>query len=390
VPPAAVALPGTASDLTWYDRIRQDGPVHRVTLPDGATVWLVTGYADVRAALADPRLSLDKRHAHGWRGFSLPAALDANLLNMDPPDHTRIRRLVAQAFTPRRVEALRPRIRQTAEDLVDVMIHDGAADLIAGYATPLPIAVICDLLGIPVRARADFRGWTDTMLATPADPGAVRTAIGSMQAFLTQLMADKRGAPGEDLLSALIQARDNDDRLTEDELTSLAFLVLFAGYENSVNLIGITVAHLLTHADDRHRVRREPGLLPALVEELMRLQPPAPLSIRRFAREDVTIGTVTVPAGDTVLLALAAANRDPARFADPTALDLHRPDNGHLSLGYGIHYCLGAALARAEAHIATEVLLHRLPALALAVPAGHLAWRPAFRTRGPAGLPVTF
>ncbi|WP_239088497.1 cytochrome P450 family protein [Planosporangium mesophilum] len=391
--------------------MREEGPVHRVTLPDGATVWLVTRYADVRQALADPRLSLDKRHARGgWRGFSLPAALDANLLNMDPPDHTRIRRLVGLAFTPRRVEALRPRIRQTADALVDGVAtriaDDGVADLVAGYATPLPIAVICDLLGVPAEDRTDFRGWTDTMLATYAEPTAVRAAIENMRAFLARLLADKRHTPGDDLLSALISARDSaptqtrEDRLTEDELTSLAFLILFAGHETSVNLIGVIAAHLLTCDRDRQRVRRDPGALPALVEELLRVQPPAPLAIRRFAREDVTIGdattgdptngSITIPAGDTVVLALASANRDPARFTDPTAVDLDRPDNAHLALGHGVHYCLGAALARVEAHVATEVLFGRLPGLALALPVEDVAWRPTFRTRGPVQLPVTY
>jgi cytochrome P450 len=373
-------LPADLHDLSWFDRMREQGPVHRLALPDGAVVWLITRYADVRAALADSRLSLDKRHARGWRGFALPPALDANLLNMDGPDHSRIRRLVTQAFTPRRVDVLRPRIRQAAGSLLDAIADQGRADLIAAYAGPLPIAVICDLLGIPTRDRADFRCWTNTMLATPPEPPAVRAAIGALHGFLTALIAAKRRAPGDDLLSFLIAARDSDDRLSEDELTSLAFLILFAGYENSVNLIGTAALHLLTH-------RGRTADTTALVDELMRVEPPAPVSIRRFPVVDVTIGGTTIAAGETVLLALAAANRDPARFGDPVAFDADRPDNAHLSLGHGVHYCLGAALARAEAEIAVEVLVARLPKLALA---GQVSWRPSFRTRGLATLPVTF
>lgn len=375
-----IDLPTDPYDLSWFDRIREQGPVHRVALPDGAVVWLVTRYADVRAALADPRLSLDKRHARGWRGFALPAALDANLLNMDAPDHTRIRRMVAEAFTPRRVEALRPRIQETAGALIDTIADQGHADLIAAYAGPLPIAVICDLLGIPAADRADFRGWTDTMLATPADPLAVQAAIGHLQAFLIGLITTKRSAPGDDLLSALIVARDNDGRLTEDELTSLAFLILVAGYENSVNLIGTALLHLLTHPGDRADTA-------ALVEELVRLEPPAPVSIRRFAVADVTIGGTEIPAGDTVLLALAAANRDPSRHDDPTTLAVDRADKTHLAFGHGVHYCIGASLARAEAQIALDVLLARLAKVTLA---GEVSWRRSFRTRGLATLPVTF
>jgi cytochrome P450 len=374
-----------------YRRLRESAPVHRITGPDGTPAWLVTRYDDVRAALADPRLSLDKRHATPgtYKGFSLPPALDANLLNMDPPDHTRIRRLVGRAFTPRRVRQLREPIRRTADRLLDALPPHGGTDLIASYAAPLPITVICDLLGVPEEHRLDFRIWTDTLIAPdPARPQAARESVAAMLGFFTRLLAAKRAEPADDLLSDLVAVRDEGDRLTEDELMSLAFLVLFAGYENTVQLIGNCVLALLRHPDQLAELRKSPERIPAAVEELMRYEGPALLAIRRFAVEDVTIAGVTVPAGETVWVSPSSADRDPARFPAPDRLDLSRDAAGHLALGHGIHFCLGAPLARAETEIALAALLERLPELALGE--GELRWRPSLRARGLAALPVTF
>ncbi|MFJ5838841.1 cytochrome P450 [Streptomyces shenzhenensis] len=374
-----------------YRRLRDSAPVHRITGPDGTPAWLVTRYDDVRDALADPRLSLDKRHATAgtYKGFSLPPALDANLLNMDPPDHTRVRRLVGRAFTPRRVQGLRAPIRRTADALLDALGPHGTADLVAAYAAPLPITVICDLLGIPDQHRLDFRVWTDSLVAPdPARPEAGKEAVVAMLDHFTRLLRDKRAEPGDDLLSDLIAVRDDGDRLSEDELMSLAFLILFAGYENAVQLIGNSVLALLSHPDQLAALRRDPGLLPGAVEEFARYEGPALLAIRRFPVEDVTIGGVTVPAGETVWVSPAAANRDPARFPDPDRLDLGRDAGGHLTLGHGIHYCLGAPLARAETEIALAALLARFPDLALGD--GELRWRRSLRARGLVALPVTY
>ncbi|MBC2905812.1 cytochrome P450 family protein [Streptomyces cupreus] len=374
-----------------HRRLRESAPVHRIAGTDGNPAWIVTRYEDVRAGLADPRLSLDKRHAApgNYRGFALPPALDANLLNMDPPDHTRIRRLVVRAFTPRRVEQLRAPLRQTADRLLDALGESGTTDLIASYAAPLPITVICDLLGVPDGQRRDFRTWTDVLVAPdPARPGAAKEAVAAMLAFFTGLLADKRERPADDLLSDLIAVRDEGDRLTEDELMSLAFLILFAGYENTVQLIGNAVLGLLRHPDQLAVLREDPSRIPAAVEEFVRHEGPALLAIRRFTTEDVTLGGVTVPAGETVLLSLAAANRDPARFPDPDRLDLGRDASGHLALGHGIHYCLGAPLARAETEIALAALLERFPRLALAET--DVRWRPSLRARGLRALEVTY
>ncbi|MFE3037057.1 cytochrome P450 [Streptomyces canus] len=375
-----------------YRRLRDTAPVHRIAGPDGTPAWIVTRYDDVRAALADPRLSLDKRHATAgtYKGFSLPPALDANLLNMDPPDHTRIRRLVGRAFTPRRIERLRGPIRNTADQLLDALGDHGTTDLIASYAAPLPITVICDLLGIPDEHRLDFRVWTDTLVAPDpaAGPDAAKEAVVAMLGYFTRLLADKRREPADDLLSDLIAVRDEGDRLSEDELMSLAFLILFAGYENTVQLIGNAALALFQHPEQLTALRKDPSLLPAGVEEFLRYEGPALLAIRRFPVEDVTIGGVTIPAGETVWVSPSAANRDPARFPDPDRLALDRDASGHLSLGHGIHYCLGAPLARAETEIALAALLERFPDLALADPTPR--WRPSLRARGLLALRVSY
>ena len=376
-----------------YARLRASGPVHRTVGTDGRPAWLVTRYEDVRRALGDPVFSLDKRRAlpGNYQGLALPPALDANLLNMDPPDHTRIRRLVAQAFTPRRIEQLREPVRRTAEALLDAIADDGRADLVAAYTGPLPITVICDLLGVPAHDRHDFRAWTDTLTAPDPDrPGQARAAIGGMLSYLTDLIAHKRANPADDLLSAMTAARDEGDRLSEDELLSLAFLILFAGYENTVQLLGNAVVALLTNPDQLAALRADPGLVPGAVEELTRFDGPAPLAIRRFPTREVAIGGVTIPAGETVLLSLASANRDPARFADPDRLDLARDATGQLGLGHGIHYCLGAPLARLESEVALTALLSRFPRLALDVRPEDLQWRPSMRARGLRSLPVRF
>ncbi|MCM2390826.1 cytochrome P450 family protein [Streptomyces albipurpureus] len=381
-----------------YDKLREAAPVHRIVGPDGLPVWIVTRYEDVREALADPRLSLDKRHATpgGYRGFRLPPALDANMLNMDPPDHTRIRRLVTKTFTARRIERLREPVRRIADELLDAMATRDRTDLVVSYAAPLPIHTICELLGVPREARRDFRDWTDALvLPDPARPQAAKEAVGSLIAYVSTLLEHKRAQPGDDLLSALIAVRDEpgadgSDRLSEDELTSLAFLILFVGYENTVQLIGTSVLTLFRNPRQFAELRENPSRIAAVVDEFMRYEGPALLGIRRFPIEDLTIGGVTVPAGETVMVSLASANRDPNRFPDPDQLDLDRDAQGHVALGHGLHYCLGAHLARLETEIALTALLERFPRLALDTEESALRWRPSIRTRGLLALPVRY
>ncbi|GAB3152495.1 cytochrome P450 [Amycolatopsis stemonae] len=353
-----------------YARLRAEGPVHRAEAPDGSPVWLVTGYDDVRAGLADPRLSLDKAHsATGYRGLSLPPALDKNLLNLDAPEHTRLRRILGRAFTPRRVEALRPAVEGIAASLADAVT---GADLLAEFCVPLPIRVICELLGVPPADVTLFREWTDAVLV-PTDAERARSAMGSLYAFLTSLVEAKRESPSYDLLSVVA------DSLSAEEMLSAAFLLLLAGYENVVHVLGNGLAELLSA-----------GLTSSTVDELVRYASPLQLAIRRFPVVDVEIGGTTVPAGETVMLAVASAHRDASVFPDADVFDPSRAENPHVGFGFGPHYCLGAPLARLELEVGLSALFSRYPDMALAVPYAELEWRSAFRSRSLRALPVRF
>ncbi|MGX1971110.1 cytochrome P450 family protein [Streptomyces kronopolitis] len=371
-----------------YARLRDAGPVHRIALPDGSPVWLVTRERDVRAGLTDTRLSVNKAHStNGYRGFSLPPALDANLLNIDPDDHLRLRRLVSKGFTPRHVEQLRTRVATVAAQLADRLAEAGEADLVTTFANPLPLAVIGDLLAVPEADSRTFSGWVAAMFA-PEHPGHTAEAIGHIHRYLVGLIADRRARPADDLLSSLIATRDEGTRLSEDELVSLAFLILMAGSENTQHLISGGLLALLRHPDQLATLRARPELMPEAVEELFRFAHPNQMAIRRFPTEPVDIGGVRIPTGDTVLLGLAAAHRDPARYPEPDRFDLHRADKAHLALGHGVHYCLGAALARLEIRTALSTLLDRFPRLRLAVPDEQLEWRASFRSHALKRLPV--
>ena len=384
--PASMADP-----FPEYDRLRAAGPVYRASTPTGEEVWVVTRYADARPVLADPRFAFDKANStSGYRGFALPPALDANLLNMDDPGHARVRRLVSAAFTVRRARRLQPTIEAVVAGLIDAVAPAGKADLIADLALPLPLTVIGELLGVPAGDRAAFRAWTSDLIAPPSR-AAAQSAVVNMEHLLRSLIAAKRSAPADDLISAMIAARDDRDQLTEDELTSLAFLVLWAGYEVTVDLLGAGILALLDHPDQLDLLRADPEAAAGAVDELLRWTAPSPYAIRRFPREDVTVGGVRIPAGATVLVSLASAHRDPAQFPDPGVLDLRRANAAtHLGFGFGAHYCLGAPLARLEVAAALRTVAVRLPELRLDVPADALRWRPSFRARGLLALPVTF
>jgi cytochrome P450 len=390
--PAYVANP-----FPFYRQLREEGPVRRAVIARGLDAWLVTRYEDGLAALSDPRLSSDVRDASDPRLLQqLPVtereSMLRNMLRADPPDHTRLRRLVSKAFTARRVTELRPRVQAVTDGLLDAIVQEGRADLVADFALPLPVTVISELLGVPTTHRYDFQRWTDDMILRgpePPDPAVVDGAWQQMRAYLTKLLEAKRADPEDDLLSALITARDEEQRLDEEELIATAFLLLVAGYITTVNLIGGGIAALLAHPDQLQLLRDDPALLPDAIEEFLRYDGPVNPGIARFAREDVEIAGVTIPRGATVLVASAIADRDPARFPDPDRLDITRRDNPHLAFGHGIHYCLGAPLARLEGQVAIGTALRRLPGLALAVPPDELRWRPG-GLRGPQRLPVTF
>ncbi|MFI8185656.1 cytochrome P450 [Actinacidiphila glaucinigra] len=397
-----VTLPFTdpafvADPFPLYRELRQEGPVRRAVIQGELEAWLVTRYEDGLAALTDPRLSSDVRDAADPRLMErLPTtereSMIRTMLRADPPDHTRLRRLVSKAFTARRVAELEPRVQAIADELLDAIVPAGRADLVEDFAVPLPVTVISELLGVPVSDRFDFQRWTDDMVLQgpqPPDPAKIEAAWQQMHGYLTALLDAKRAHPGGDLLSALIATHDDEQRLDRHELISMAFLLLVAGYITTVNLIGNGIAALLTHPEQLRMLREDPELLPGAIEEFLRYDGPVNPGIARFAREDLTIAGVAIPRGATVLVASAIADRDPARFADPDRLDVTRADNAHLAFGHGIHYCLGAPLARLEGRIAIGTALRRLPGLALAVPEEELRWRPRV-LRGPSRLPVTF
>jgi cytochrome P450 len=382
-----------ADPYSVHARLRARRPVTPVVLPGGPGAWLITGYGEARAALADPRLS---KHMPGWHPEpdSIFAALDLHMLNSDPPDHERLRKLVNKAFTARRVERLRPRITAIAAGLLDDMQAGGRpgvrpeVDLLASFAFPLPITVICELLGVPAGDRDDFRTWSATIVANTAAPEVFQAHATAMVRYFKALLAAKRREPADDLLSALIAARDDEDSLSENELVSMAFLLLVAGHETTVNLIASGVLALLLNPAELARLRAEPALIGGAVEELLRYVNPVNHTTFRCAAEPVEIGGVRINRGDPVIVALSGANRDPARFGDPDRLDLGRDSAGHLAFGHGIHYCLGAPLARLEAEIAISGLLARFGSISLAVPVTSLRWRPSTLIHGLESLPV--
>ncbi|WP_328507011.1 cytochrome P450 family protein [Streptomyces sp. NBC_00391] len=393
-----------------YAWLRDHAPVHRTRLPSGVEAWLVTRYADAKQALADGRLSKNPAHhdepAHARGKTGIPgerkAELMTHLLNIDPPDHTRLRRLVSKAFTPRRVAEFAPRVQELTDQLIDRFADKGEADLIHEFAFPLPIYAICDLLGVPREDQDNFRDWAGMMIRHGGGPrGGVARSVKKMRGYLADLIHRKREAltehpaPGEDLISGLIRSSDHGEHLTENEAAAMAFILLFAGFETTVNLIGNGMYALLTHPDQRTRLQdslaaRETALLETGVEELLRYDGPVELATWRFATQPLTLGGQDIAPGDPVLVVLAAADRDPARFDDPDTLDLSRRDNQHLGYGHGIHYCLGAPLARLEGQTALATLLTRLPDLRLAGDSADLRWRGGLIMRGLRTLPVEF
>ncbi|MFK8911761.1 cytochrome P450 [Streptomyces sp. YS-3] len=387
-----------------YGWLREHAPVHRTTLPSGVEAWLVTRYADARQALADQRLSKNPAHhdepAHARGRTGIPgerkAELMTHLLNIDPPDHTRLRRLVSKAFTPRTVAEFAPRVQELTDSLIDRFAAGGEADLIHEFAFPLPIYAICDLLGVPREDQDDFRDWAGMMIRHGKGPrGGVARSVKKMRGYLLELIHRKREDPGEDLISGLIRASNHGEHLTENEAAAMAFILLFAGFETTVNLIGNGMYALLRDPGQRERLQSslaagESELLDTGIEELLRYDGPVEMATWRFATRPLTIGGQDIAAGDPVLVVLAAADRDPDRFPDPDTLDLGRRDNQHLGYGHGIHYCLGAPLARLEARTALATLLRRLPDLRLAADPADLRWRGGLIMRGLRTLPVAF
>lgn len=393
-----------AAAYATFSRMREHDSVLCQPGIDGETpIWFVTRYEDAEAVLLDdkrfvrdPRLAVEPERLAALDA-GLPdsiAFIDSHLLNRDGDDHRRLRRLVSKAFTPRMIERLRPRIQEIADGLIDQVAADGEMELVSAFAFPLPITVIAELLGVPAADRDRFRAWSDAMVR-PALAAAEMDQFGvSMQEFadyLRALFEERRRAPGDDLVSALVAVEDGGDALSEEELSSMVALLIIAGHETTVSLIGNATLALLTHPEQRAALERDPSLLPRAVEELIRYDGPVERTLTRWASEDVELRGRTIRRGESVILILGAADRDPERFENPDVLDFAAArESRHLGFGRGSHFCLGAPLARLEAEVALGTLLRRLPDLRLAVPESELRWRPVPLFRSLVVLPVTW
>ncbi|TML82878.1 MAG: cytochrome P450, partial [Actinobacteria bacterium] len=384
-------------------RMREEDAVFCQPGIDGETLlWFVTRHDDALAVLLDderfvrdPALALTPDELTAFQS-GMPEGLqfiDSHMLNKDGEDHRRLRRLVTKAFTPRMVEQLHPRIQEIADELIDAVESRGEMDLVDEFAFPLPITVIAELLGIPVADRDRFRRWTNAIVTpafTPEDLAQFGASANEFVAYLRELFERRRSTPGDDLVSALLQVEDGGDTLSEEELFSMVVLLIIAGHETTVSLIGNAVLALLQDPDQRAALERDPTRMSHAIEELLRYDGPVERTLNRWAATDVELGGQTIRKGEGVIVILGSADRDPSRFPDPDRLDFAREDVKHLAFGRGSHYCLGAPLARLEAEVALTTLLRRLPGLRLAMSVEELYWRPVPLFRSLASLQVAW
>jgi cytochrome P450 len=382
-----------ADPYPTYHRLRAEDPVHRSPLG----FWVLTRYEDVVTVLRDPRFAKEAMMAVVAVRFGIaPGTIGLSMLDRDPPAHTRLRSLVSKAFTPRVVERLRPHIQQIVDGLLARVESQGSMDLIEEFAYPIPVIVICELLGVPVEDHQQFKAWSLDIargldaIMLPVDSEVTRrsgTARQALLGYFRGLIAERRVLPRDDLLSGLIAAEEAGDRLSEDELLATCILLLVAGHETTVNLIGNGTLALLRHPGELRRLRENPALIASAVEELLRYDGP----VQRTARmpsDDVQVGGRTIARGEMVMPFIGAADRDPAQFPDPDRLDITRSDNRHVAFGMGIHFCLGAPLARVEGQIAINTLVQRLPGLALATEKPE--YRQSLTLRGLTALHLAF
>ncbi len=386
-----------ADPFPTFAHMRADAPVYPHLAPDGSTIWYITRYEDVTAVLRDDvHFCKDPRHARPQetpRSSLIARLINENMLFSDPPDHTRLRALVNQAFTPRRVEKLAPVIRETAVTILDAAETKGEIELIADYALPLPVRIISELLGIPPTDRERVSDWSQAIIS-PGSRGlnysARRRKVKAFVAYLQEMFADRAAHPQDDLVTALVQAEEAGEKLNEQELSSMVALLLVTGHETTVNLIGNGALALLRHPAQLALLREGRVDWATAVEELLRYDGPVETSTTRWVREDIVLHGQRLRRGDVVRAVITSANRDPAQFAQPDALDVTRTDNKHLAFGLGIHYCLGAPLARLEGRIALPLLFTRFSHLRLAVLPQELRWRSGVLFRGLAALPLTW
>ncbi len=382
-------------------QLRADAPIYHVKHRElGSFPWMLTRYDDAIRLLNDERFTKDyaripgQGEPTGERDYMMEAAaaINRHMLTLDPPDHTRLRALIHKAFTPRMIRELEGRIQEISDELIDGMLQKDQVDFIADFAFPLPVTVIAELLGIPREDRAKFREWSQAIImggSTGADMEKVGGAALEFIMYFHEKFDERRAAPKDDLITALVQAEEAGDKLDPQELISMVFLLLVAGHETTVNLLGNGTLALLQHPDQKQLLRDNPDLVRSAVEELLRYDGPVGVSTMRWALEDVEYYGQVIPAGQMVVASLLAANRDPAAFESPNRLDITRTPNKHIAFGNGIHYCVGAPLARLEGAVAFNTLLRRLPNLALAVDVGQLAWNPTILLHGMKSMPVT-
>jgi cytochrome P450 len=387
-----------ADPYPTYARLRAEAPICRVKLPDGQTAWIVTRYDEAVTVLKDPRFGNDREKIMTpeqaarmpWTP-SVVKRLSRMMLNLDAPDHTRLRALVHKAFTPGLVANMLERIQTLTDELLDAVEGRGRVDLIRDYALPLPTTIIAEMLGVPVCDRHKFHRWSNALVSASGSTWGMLMMLPPMWAFLRyirKLVKIRQAEPRDDLISALVQAREAGDRLSEDELLAMIFLLLLAGHETTLNLIGNGVVALLEHPAELDRLRKDPGLIKPAVEELLRYDSPVQMASERYAREEVTIAGIAIGRGATVHAMLGSANRDERQFDHADDLDITREPNRHLAFGQGVHYCVGAPLARLEGQIAINTLLRRFPEIKLAVPPKALRRRRGLGLRGLVALPV--
>ncbi len=387
-----------ANPYPFYAQLRTETPVCRVMLPDKRMAYLITRYDDVVQTLKDQRFAKDRHNAMDPEQLKkepwLPPMfkpLLRQMLDLDDPDHSRLRGLVHKAFTPRRIEQLQTRIQNMCDSLLDAAERRGNPDLIRDFAMPLPVAIIAELIGVPKQDGAKFQSWSNTLIASSASSWGIALTIPSMMSFMhyvRSLIKARRAEPRDDLTTALVQAEEAGEHLTEDELLAMIVLLLIAGHETTVNLIGNGTLSLLEHPEQLERLRGNPAGIKLAVEELLRYNSPVEMATERYASEDLIIAGETLPRGSLAFAVIASANRDERQFSNPDTLDLGREPNRHLAFGQGIHYCLGAPLARMEGQIAIATLLRRYPNLRLATPPAALRWRKGLVLRGLEALPI--
>ncbi len=388
-----------ANPFPFYAQLRAEAPVFPVSLPTKQRAWLITRYDDVLNALKDERFAKDPRNAMTPEQLkkvpwvpSMFKPLEHNMLDLDSPDHTRLRELVHKAFTPRLIEQMRDQIQALTDELLDGAERSGGMDVIADFALPLPLTMIGRILGVPAQDNRKFHRWTKTLISggTNRNLFVLIPSVMRFMGYMKKLIKERRANPNDDLVTALVQAKDGSDQLSEDEILAMIFLLLIAGHETTVNLIGSGTLALLEHPDQRALLRHEPALIKTAIEELVRFVCPVEMATERYAREAITIAETTIPRGELVMAVIGSANRDPNYFDNPDSLDITRTNNKHLAFGHGVHYCLGASLARHEGQIAISSLVQRMPNLRLNIARDQLRWRGTFVLRGLEALPVSF